>query len=245
MRKHIIFTLALALTTLSGYAQQRSAKRGMCWDEKTQALTNTTVAKMAPGVSWLYNWGVAPTGSPTNLGPSESMDFAPMCWNSAYNESKLRSWLNAHPGAKYLLAFNEPNFSSQANMTPQAAANAWSKVEQIAADYGLEIVAPALNFTAENGTSKPEWTSVNEEGIALATFIPAADATEGTLTGSISIIINDKATITWSDVAHITIIFEMAALVGIHQSHADAYLRPALILCFHTCCHAKLMLYRL
>ncbi|MBQ2553595.1 MAG: hypothetical protein II562_00660 [Prevotella sp.] len=150
MRKHIIFTLALALTTLSGYAQQRSAKRGMCWDEKTQALTNTTVAKMAPGVSWLYNWGVAPTGSASNLGAGESMDFAPMCWNSAYNESKLRSWLNAHPGAKYLLAFNEPNFSSQANMTPQAAANAWSKVEQIAADYGLEIVAPALNFTAEN-----------------------------------------------------------------------------------------------
>ena len=63
-----------------------------------------------------------------------------------------------------------------------------------------------VNFTAENGTSNPEWMQADDDGLTHATFIPAADATEGTLTGSISIIINDKATITWSDVAHITII---------------------------------------
>ena len=63
-----------------------------------------------------------------------------------------------------------------------------------------------VNFTAENGTNNPEWMQADDDGLTHATFIPAADATEGTLTGSISIIINDKATITWSDVAHITII---------------------------------------
>lgn len=139
----------MTLITLGTHAQQRSAKRGMCWDEKTHALSNTTIEKMAPGVSWVYNWGVAPTGNPSNLGPGLAMEFAPMCWNSDYNEANLRNWLSNHPGAKYLLAFNEPNFSSQASMTPQAAANAWAKVEQIAADYGLQIVAPALNFTGE------------------------------------------------------------------------------------------------
>ncbi|MBQ8949489.1 MAG: Ig-like domain-containing protein [Prevotella sp.] len=63
-----------------------------------------------------------------------------------------------------------------------------------------------VNFTAENGTSNPEWMQADDDGLTHATFIPAADATEGTLTGSISIIINDKAKMTWSDVAHITII---------------------------------------
>ena len=63
-----------------------------------------------------------------------------------------------------------------------------------------------VNFTAENGTSNPEWMQADDDGLTHATFIPAADATEGTLTGSISIDINDEARITWSDVAHITII---------------------------------------
>ena len=61
-------------------------------------------------------------------------------------------------------------------------------------------------FTAENGTSNPEWMQADDDGLTHATFIPAADATEGTLTGSISIDINDEARITWSDAAHITII---------------------------------------
>ena len=63
-----------------------------------------------------------------------------------------------------------------------------------------------INFTAENGTSKPEWTSVNEEGIALATFIPAADATEGTLTAFFSVNVNDVVKLNWAATAHITII---------------------------------------
>ena len=65
-----------------------------------------------------------------------------------------------------------------------------------------------INFTAENGTSKPEWTSVNEEGIALATFIPAADATEGTLTAFFSVNVNDVVKLSWAATAHITIIDE-------------------------------------
>lgn len=63
-----------------------------------------------------------------------------------------------------------------------------------------------VNFTAENGTSNPEWMQADDDGLTHATFIPAADATEGTLTGSISIEINDNIKLTWADVAHITII---------------------------------------
>ena len=126
----------------------------MCWDEKTQALSNTPIEKMAPGVSWIYNWGVAPTGSATNIGQGEGkIAFLPMCWNGSFNETTIRNYLSQHQGeVKYLLAFNEPNLSwnvGGAQMTPQQAADAWPKVKQIAKDYGLEIVAPALNFTGD------------------------------------------------------------------------------------------------
>ena len=126
----------------------------MCWDEKTQALSNTPIEKMAPGVSWIYNWGVAPTGSATNIGQGEGkIAFLPMCWNGSFNETTIRNYLSQHQGeVKYLLSFNEPNLSwnvGGAQMTPQQAADAWPKVKQLAKDYGLEIVAPALNFTGD------------------------------------------------------------------------------------------------
>ena len=142
-------TFCLAL-----FAQTRSAKRGMSWDEKTQALTNAPINKMAPGVSWIYNWAVAPSGSATNIGQGDGkMAFLPMCWNASFDETALRNYLTQHQGeVQYLLAFNEPNLAwnvGGAQMTPEQAANAWPKVKQIAQDFGLKIVAPALNFTGD------------------------------------------------------------------------------------------------
>ena len=85
----------------------------MCWDEKTQALTNAPINKMAPGVSWIYNWAVAPTGSATNIGQGDGkMAFLPMCWNASFDETALRNYLTQHQGeVQYLLAFNEPNLA--------------------------------------------------------------------------------------------------------------------------------------
>ena len=150
MRIRIIFILlGFVLSTETTLAQQRSAKRGVGWDEKLQPLTTSPIDKMSPGISWLYNWGLTPQGSATNIGPQQDMEFVPMCWNGGFNETTLRNYLSGHPGVKYLLGFNEPNFSSQSNMTPQQAADKWPKLEQIAADYNLKLVAPALNFSGE------------------------------------------------------------------------------------------------
>ena len=150
MRKPF-FILIVSLITIShsALAQQRSAKRGIGWDEKTQPLSETTIATMAPGVSWVYNWAVAPASTLTSLGPGGSIEFVPMCWNAAYNETVLRNYLTTLPGVKLLLGFNEPNFSSQSNMTPQQAASTWPRLEQLARDFGLLLAAPALNFTGE------------------------------------------------------------------------------------------------
>ena len=133
-------------------AQQRSAKRGMSWDEKSQRLSSAPVEKMAPGVAWVYTWGATPQSAPDNLGPGKAMEFVPMCWNASFDEAALRTYLTANPGVRYLLAFNEPNLSvgvGGSQMTPQQAATAWPRLEQVAQDFGLEIVAPALNFTGD------------------------------------------------------------------------------------------------
>ena len=130
-------------------AQARSTKRGVCWDEKSQTLSSTAIDRLKAGVSWLYNWGECPRQDVSSLGAAAGMMFVPMCWNAAFNETKLRTYLNAHPEVDCLLGFNEPNFSSQANMSPAQAAAQWPKLERIAADYGLRLIAPALNFTGE------------------------------------------------------------------------------------------------
>jgi len=149
MRTVFCFIIVLVFSTFTTLAQQRSVKRGVGWDEKLQPMTNAPVDKMSPGICWYYNWGLSPQGNVTNVGPALDMEYVPMCWNGGFNETTLRNYLNAHPGVKYLLGFNEPNFSSQANMTPQKAAEAWPKLEKIADDYGLQLVAPALNFSGE------------------------------------------------------------------------------------------------
>ncbi len=147
--RHTFLILSLSALALCGYAQERSAKRGLCWDENNLSMNDTQLSLLSPGVSWVYNWGTAPKADPTTFANGD-MVFLPMAWNGGFNETAVRNYLDSHPSTKLLLGFNEPNFSSQSNMTPTAAATAWTKLEAIAADYGLELVAPALNFTGES-----------------------------------------------------------------------------------------------
>lgn len=136
--------IALSMACLA----QNSAKRGLGWDERQLPLQATHMELLAPGVDWVYNWGSTPH-HPELYGQG-SMVFAPMCWNASFDEAAIRSYLEAHPETRYLLGFNEPNFSSQSAMTPSEAAASWPRLEAIAGDYGLTLVAPALNFTAES-----------------------------------------------------------------------------------------------
>lgn len=151
MRK-VLYILLMVILSLPLSAQQKSGKRGVCWDEKTLSFSESPMQLLAPGVSWLYNWGTTPK-NPSVVGPGHDIEFAPMCWNGNFNETVLRNYLTSHPGVKYLLAYNEPNISGNSggcSMTPAQAANAWPRLEKIADDFNLKIVAPALNFSGDN-----------------------------------------------------------------------------------------------
>lgn len=115
-----------------------ACKRGIAYDLPTLADAQALGSR----VHWFYNWAQKPNASLPIA--QVTQEFVPMVWNSNYTVSNVESGIPA--GAKYLLGFNEPNFTTQANMTPTAAAAAWANVTTVATAKGLKIVSPAVNY---------------------------------------------------------------------------------------------------
>lgn len=162
--KHTGYVLiVLMLISFDSFAQVKSSKRGIAFGYNAAA----DFAAIEGSVSWWYNWSHKPESTVANVYTDYGMDFVPMTWNGSFNEAGLRTFYSSHPEARYLLGFNEPNFTTQANMTPTQAAAIWPKLEQIAKDYNLKIVGPAVNYA-----DKP----VTENGITYSDPIDYLDA---------------------------------------------------------------------
>lgn len=142
MKRIIILTTVLLVFEWIAFAQPQSSKKGIAFGYHTE----DDMAEVSQGLSWWYNWAVVPENAVKDVFGSYNMDFVPMAWNGLFNETTLRAFYESHPDAKYLLGFNEPNFLTQANLTPREAAALWPKLEAIASDYNLEIVGPAVNY---------------------------------------------------------------------------------------------------
>jgi hypothetical protein len=88
------------------------------------------------GASWAYDWSATPPPRDPHL------DWVPMIWGSrSVTSSVLDSLRRARRTgeAQDLLGFNEPDSSSQADMTPVQAAALWPKLEST----GLQLGSPA------------------------------------------------------------------------------------------------------
>lgn len=119
----------------------KSIKRGLAYDLSTIA----DLEALSPGISWWYNWSPQYNANVAEDYERLGVDWIPMTWNGN-NPDEIRSFLDNHPEVRYLLTYNEPNFQDQANMTPAYAASLWPTFEQIAEEYNLELVGPALNY---------------------------------------------------------------------------------------------------
>ncbi|MCL1937614.1 MAG: glycosyl hydrolase [Candidatus Azobacteroides sp.] len=148
-KQSIVFILFFFFSTiLTSYAQTRSGKRGISYDIKDAKDLKT----LSEGLSWFYNWSSAPANtSVANASKAEGMEFIPMIWNGNFQKETLRNFFQNNPNAKYILTFNEPNFTSQACMKPSEAAAKWPEIEAIADEFGLKIVGPAVNFAPGKG----------------------------------------------------------------------------------------------
>ncbi|MDR0413716.1 MAG: carbohydrate-binding protein [Dysgonamonadaceae bacterium] len=180
LRKQL-FLLSILLFgfALLTQAQTRSYKRGIGYNRMSRA----DVEALSFGLSWTYNWGF--TGSGIDAVFSEfDVEFIPMAW-SDINKTTARNYLRNHPETKYVLGFNEPNFNDQANISPATAAARWKAVEEIADEFGLITVGPALNYSPNPPYQDPlKWydeffqlcTGCRVDHIAIHLYMPAGDA---------------------------------------------------------------------
>lgn len=159
MKFRNIITIAGIALIIPGIVSARSFKRGV---SENQFQFNAQLEVLAPGVSWYYNWG---NTAGRNIAEFEGMEFIPMCWNGGFDAAKIREYVAAHPDTRYILGFNEPNFTNQANMTPEEAAAKWPEVRQLAESLGLQLVAPALNYSPNPPYQSP--TKWMDEFVAL------------------------------------------------------------------------------
>lgn len=141
MIKKLLSTI-IVLFTFSTIAAQ-SPKRGIAYGYHSKA----DMLALKPGLSWWYNWSPEPDANLNSDYESLGVEFVPMAWGKV-NDANVTDFINKiKPGAKYLLAFNEPNFNDGSRLTPQDAVNAWVNIEKIATAKNLEIVSasPAYN----------------------------------------------------------------------------------------------------
>lgn len=124
-------------------ATSNKGKRGLCYD-------SPAYTKLFTGgkVSWMYNWAQT-SGSGTN----PDLVFVPMLWSDAPNLEA--TWVaNASAaiaaGATALLAFNEPDLSTQSNMPVTNAVSAYKKYMQPFAGKA-RLVSPAVTNSVAPG----------------------------------------------------------------------------------------------
>ena len=106
----------------SASASSGGAKRGLGYNDA--ALTSCFMD--SPNVGWAYNWGSENGG----FTPTSSVNYVPTLWGTRSDftsvwEDNANAAISA--GSKYLFSFNEPDMSTQANMSPEDAASAWKQ----------------------------------------------------------------------------------------------------------------------
>jgi hypothetical protein len=129
----------------SGSGSAPGHKRGIAYGYNSDA----DLAALSTSISWWYNWSPSPDSTLSSGSyEQDGVEFVPMIWGGTFDTTKLASQVPTT--AKYLLTFNEPNFGSQSNLTPQQAAALWPKVQSFAQSRGLSIVSPAVNYCGGN-----------------------------------------------------------------------------------------------
>ncbi len=125
-------------------------KRGIAavFDIASAGADLTALAAPTPGISWFYGWSRTPSGQVGTKYVAAGVEWVPMVWGqpNELNDANLASRITVGPNTKYLLGYNEPNFTAQANLTPAQAAAAWPYLQKAADQLRLSTVAPAVNF---------------------------------------------------------------------------------------------------
>ena len=162
---------ALGQTIVNCDAPVQSQKRGL----GVNTMSAADFQAIAPGVSWYYNWSANPLTVPAGV----PIQFLPMSWNGTSGaESALSAYLAAGNRPSRVLALNEPNFTSQADMTPQACATAYSQIKAICAPYGISVVAPQMAIGSATADSITAYDPIQKTTVTYTYQEPFLQAFE-------------------------------------------------------------------
>lgn len=147
--------------------QKRSEKRGVSYNFQIM----DDVELLGGGVSWFYNWANDISTDLDQKTTAKNIAFFPMTWNGNFSKDKIRAYKAKHPSCQYLLAYNEPNLTDQANMTPQQAAAIFNEVKSLADELNMKIISPAMNYGTLAGYSDPiKWLDEFFQLVPLSYF---------------------------------------------------------------------------
>ena len=118
-------------------AQVQSRKRGIA----ANSMSAADFEAVAPGASWYYNWGTTPLTVPGDV----TMNFIPMAWNGSSGfQTTLSAYLASGHRPWRVFALNEPNLTTQANMTPSNSAVTFKQVKAICDPYNIPVICPHM-----------------------------------------------------------------------------------------------------
>ena len=124
------------------------------------------------GISWYYHWSIDPLASINPL-----TEFIPMIWGQGdYGKNFLSN--PANKKYKAILGYNEPDFTSQSNVTPDAAAADLANF----VSSGIRVGSPATAIPICNSTWFSDyWTKIHARNldvdfIAFHNYMDTANA---------------------------------------------------------------------
>lgn len=149
--------LALCLLSPHADAQVLSEKRGFA--DVGAGYQNL----QATGAGWYYTWGLG-AANPGNF----DARFAPMFWSTwAVNQGNIDAVKN-NPNVEWVLGFNEPERSDQANLTVAQAVASWRTLSAGFAGTDKKLVTPAVSDTSEGKAWMSDFKNqITSEGLKV------------------------------------------------------------------------------
>ena len=135
-RKWLTFSLILLSTSLWCHSS------ALGQPDKAGLGASAGSLSSAANVSWAYDWG--------NNGASSGHngEYVPMFWNGAGNIESTAARLITENNSDYILGFNEPERSDQANISVATAVARWRRITSSFAGTGIKLVGPAVSDNA-------------------------------------------------------------------------------------------------
>ena len=105
----------------------------------------------ATNMDWAYNW----SNTPKYDVAKGNFEFVPMIWTGGaagvINQVNTIKALERTHGVHvdYVLGFNEPELSTQANMTVEQAINSWEVITGGFSNTDIKLVSPAVSGNRE------------------------------------------------------------------------------------------------